>query len=319
VVGDNLNEHPQAVLIVAYRRHKNLAALLSICIEQGSPAIYVNLDGPATSIEIVETNQCRKVLLDFKRRYPTRIRERVWEQNLGAAHSVLAAVTWAFETEDFLIVLEDDCLPSKNFFKFIDQGKQFFVENRKCLFICGTQFAPTDVTHSKWALSSYPLIWGWATSKEKWKTLLDLLVQYEHSLRFSGEGSLSEKSFWHSGAKRSYQGFVDAWDLPLVHAMRKVGARALLPGENLVTNIGNDGVATHTKEDSQWLNLVTGELNMKETEPTIELELDYWLRKNFYRIRARHLVTNPITSILDLTGWNKRKRSPLMSRILDLY
>ena len=319
MVGDKMETQTESALIVAYRRHRNLADLLAICIEQGVVRIYVSLDGPATHNELVEVEQCREVLADFKKLHPTRIIDRVLEQNLGAAHSVLAAVTWAFETEDFLIVLEDDCIPSKNFFNYLSWGKQFFVENESCLFMCGTQFAPNEITRSKWALSSYPLIWGWATSKDKWRRLLNLLMEYESSPIFSGEGSLSEKSFWHAGARRSYQGFVDAWDLPLVHAMRKVGASALLPGENLVTNIGNDGFATHTKDDSKWLNQGSGNFNFVETDPKYEPKLDKWLRSNFYRIRTRHLITNPITLILDLFMWNERKKSPLMSRISDLY
>ena len=282
-------------------------------------AIYVCLDGPASINEKNETDECRGVLRKMQAQYPGRIRERISDVNLGAAHSVLAAVTWAFQTEDFLIVIEDDCIPIDDFFDFVQLGKKFLEKSGDCYIICGSQFAPASVTFSTWALSSYPLIWGWATSRDKWQSILGLLAEYENSTRFSGHGSLSERSFWHSGAMRSYKGFVDAWDLPLVNALRHVGGLALLPGENLVTNIGNDGFATHTLEGSKWLNLPTGKVNFSYSEPAKNLELDNWLRGNFYRIRPRHLVTNSVTALLDSIGFHKRKRQPLMSRIINTY
>ena len=317
-MGDcELKSSAGSALIVAYRRHQNLARLISLCVKRDMSPIYVSLDGPPSINEKNETDECRRVVREMQAQYPGRIRERISNANLGAAHSVLAAVTWAFQTEDFLIVIEDDCIPNDEFFDFVQLGKKFLEKSDDCYIICGTQFAPVSVTFSTWALSSYPLIWGWATSRDKWQSILGLLAKYENSNRFSGHGSLSERSFWHSGAMRSYKGFVDAWDLPLVNALRHVGGLALLPGENLVTNIGNDGFATHTVESSQWLNLSTGKVNFSESEPAKNPELDNWLKNNFYRIRPRHLVTNKLTALLDLIGFHKKKRPPLISRIFN--
>ncbi len=310
-----MNSRTIPALIIAYRRHQNLADLLHLCISHDISPIYVSLDGPSSKVDKVETDLCRDVVLNLRAKYPGRIIERISEKNLGAANSILTSVTWAFETEQFLIVLEDDCVPTKYFFDFIEKSRSSLAMTDDCLLICGTQFAPAEVTHSKWAFSSYPLIWGWATSKEKWLKCLYLLKKFEQSPKFIGEGSFSERSFWHAGARRSYQGFVDAWDLPLVNAMRKVGAQALLPGVNLVKNIGNDEYATHTRNASKWLNMEIGDFNKTDVEPTRSPELDSWLRKNFYKIRTRHLITNLITASLDKAGVNKRKRDPLLIRV----
>jgi hypothetical protein len=101
--------------------------------------------------------------------------------------------------------------------------------------------------------------------------------------------------------------------------MRHVGGLALLPGENLVSNIGNDGYATHTLTDSPWLNRATGQIHELVSEPAQSPELDNWLRKNFYRIRIRHLVTNVLTAMLDEIGFNRQKRSPLLERLFNSY
>jgi hypothetical protein len=307
----------RSVLLVGYRRHQNLASLLDFCIEKDLSPIYVSLDGPATANERIDTDKCREVLMDFDSRYPKRISVKISNSNLGAAQSVIEAVSWAFQNEEFLVVLEDDCIPTDEFFDFVNLGRPYLEQAKDCYLICGTQFAPTSITSSTWALSSYPLIWGWATTRSKWEIILRLLQKFEKSRKFSGHGSLPERSFWHAGAKRSYLGFVDAWDLPLVHAMRHVGGLALLPGENLVSNIGNDGYATHTLTDSPWLNRPTGKIHDLVSEPALCSELDKWLRKNFYRIRFRHLLTNALTAMLDEIGFNKRKRAPLLERLFD--
>lgn len=311
----DLNSGTHAVLIVGYRRFENLATLLNLSIERNVSQIYVALDGPRTRGESIETEKCKQVVADFKTKYPGRITERVSEKNQGAAYSVLMAVGWAFESEEFLTILEDDCIPSNEFFDFIEQGKFFLSSDQNCFLICGTQFAPAQVTHSQWSLSSYPLIWGWATSKPKWNQLLELLQAYEPKTRIKGRASLAERLFWGAGARRSYQGFVDAWDLPLVHAMRKVNGLALLPGENFITNIGNDGYATHTKSPSRWLNKEFGKLETGNTQPNRNWELDEWLRRNFYQIRFKHIFTTRLTWLLDLIGIHKRIRAPLLKRI----
>ncbi len=310
-----LTSHERAVLIIAYRRAENLNYLLDFCINQGVSRIYVGLDGPKNEDDQVETDKCRKVLSDFMENHPENISSRVLGRNVGAAEAVLTAVNWAFETETFLVVVEDDCIPNNQFFDFVYKGKEVIEQADDCLLVCGTQFAPFAVTNGEWALCSYPLIWGWATSKLKWVKILASMDDFDNSRRFQGLGSLAERSFWYSGARRSYQGYIDAWDLPMVYAIRKMNGLALVPGINLVSNVGDDSFATHTSRPSQWLNLATGVSALDFASPVKNLELDSWLRNNFYRIRSRHLVTNYITEILDFLGFFKRKRRPLLERI----
>ena len=67
-----------------------------------------------------------------------------------------------------------------------------------------------------------------------------------------------ERIYWLEGARRAYQGYVDVWDTALVALINSGPFFTLLPPTNLISNIGNDSVATHTGEDTLWTNATQG-------------------------------------------------------------
>lgn len=312
--GGSLGIKPQAVLIIGFRRSKNIAAILELAKLSNSSRIYLALDGPRNQDEKIETDLCRKVALQFQNANPGMLRIKDSSTNLGCAVSVLSACDWVFSLEDFAIVIEDDCIPSLGFFDYVEDARSYLISSPSTLLICGTRFTPTSLTDGKWWLSSYPLIWGWATSSIKWLELRDLILG--NGLIAFKESNLkrSELSFWKSGARRALSGFVDAWDIPMVYGMRLNGATAILPGTNLVKNLGDDQYATHTTNPTNWIGIDIEDYVRDENPPIYKLELNDWLRHNFYRIRGRHNISTKLTWIMDKVGVNSRAKSPLRDR-----
>ena len=120
---ESSTQSPQlAVLLVAYRRAANLSQIIETCAEAGIKNLYVTIDYPrGTSSESVNDHQSVKnvVLNCAKQFYPNLIvHSRVALSNQGSAVSVVSGCEWAFKEEENLIVIEDDCLPTKAFFDF---------------------------------------------------------------------------------------------------------------------------------------------------------------------------------------------------------
>ena len=305
---------PTSVLIVAYRRSENLKKILDICAEKKIETIYVNLDGPKGYDQRRDVDQCQNVINDFKKNFAGKLHVRLSSINKGSAVSVLESCDWIFQNEEFAIILEDDCLPDSSFFDFVEDSRPMLYTLNEVFSISGTQFAPPGVTKGVWALSRYPLFWGWATTKSKWNVARHQLASIEMNSGREFFLNYSEYRFWKSGAIRSLDGFVDAWDLPLLYSLAINQNLHIQPGENLVKNVGVDFAATHTTKPNQWIGRECGRYTRSNVKPTLNLNLDNWLFEHFYKIKTRHVLSTRLTTLFDLLGINKRVRSPLKDR-----
>ena len=166
------------------------------------------------------------------------------------------------------------------------------------------------------SLTSYPLIWGWATNKHNWYLMRQgILTPPKKFISFN-----PVENFWMIGTRRVHEGFVDTWDIPLVYFMRKNNFKCLLPPINLTTNIGFDDKAAHTKIQvfpmgMAYHNLPITSLTSIEIETDVTKE-NHFLEKNVYLIRKKHIL-------LSLYYWTTkyvehRRHSSLRSRISDI-
>lgn len=299
---------------MAYRRYSNVQNILDICSKNGISKIYVALDWGRDPEAFSDVQKCRKVVEDFSDNFEGHIYKKYAEQNLGCAISVLSACDWVFSHEDFATVIEDDCIPSDDFFQFMQDSQKVMKFEPRIGIACGTQFASIEKTNNSWFLASYPLIWGWGTSRRSWEKIRDGYFKENMPGRISSFRTYAEYCYWKSGARRAYSGFVDAWDIPLVFVLICSGLKALLPGVNLIKNVGNDAAATHTLTDSQWLNNETSSYNPSSKVPVENILVDTWLSESFYGISLRHIFSTKVTRLKDLVSPATRIREPLLDR-----
>jgi GR25 family glycosyltransferase involved in LPS biosynthesis len=304
-----------AILVVAYKRPQALDKLLSKIALAGSFRVYIALDAPNSSSDSDLNADCVSVISKFEQDYSGQVHRKFTSKNLGCAVSVIKACNWVFEYEEFVVILEDDCHPENGFFDFVRDSRTVIENDRRVLMVCGTQFAPTEITNNVWSYSKYPLIWGWATTKPAWLTIEKLLKSENLYKSRNTTWRTSDYFFWRAGARRSHEGFVDAWDTPLVFQMQNSNYMALLPGQNLVSNIGDDAAATHTDQPSPWLHFGISTYLPSCEKPLVNNQIDFWLRTNFYNISWRHIFTTRITALLDCLNIHKRKRTRLLERL----
>jgi hypothetical protein len=303
-----------AALIVAYKRSSNLKLIIQECLSSNIHKIYIAIDGPADKASLENITDCISVAHEFKKLHPHRIFTKFSEVNLGAAVSILSGCSWIFSREDFAVVIEDDCLPTKDFFSWVRQSEKILFKDPRVFIISGNQFAPVNLTGNIPSLSKYPLTWGWATSKYKWDIMASYIVENKMKKR-SLEMAYSEFCFWRSGSRRAMEGYIDAWDIPLAFILRQIGGNSLLPATNLVKNIGGDAHATHTLDFSKWLNFPTKVFYQYDGEPEENPDLDDWYRKVFFNISFRHIFSTKISWFLDNLGIRKKVRSDLLERL----
>lgn len=310
-------ENGIAVLVIGYRRKDNIKKILEICATNKVYRIYVALDGPKqdSGSGLIDNLEIQRVIDAFERIYAGEVKKFYHDSNLGCAASVLSACDWAFKTAENLIILEDDCIPTSDFFNFSKLSLIEMEKNSNIWISCGTQFAPKDLSNDSWVLSRYALTWGWCTNRKNWNEISSCIREnFKLRANYDNSVSLQESIYWNEGSRRAHQGWIDVWDTILVKQMVRNSKLAVLPTVPLVTNKGNDVFATNTIGYSPWLNLQTGFFPDNPGDLHLSKVHESWLRKEFYGISSRHLFTTQFTKLRDFLNRKNRVRNPLIQR-----
>jgi GR25 family glycosyltransferase involved in LPS biosynthesis len=306
-----------AVLIILYRRFKNLESIIKVALKAGIPRIYIALDVPPSQIQSEEYLFERNLSLEKLKSVCAAegVELHVWirRENLGCARSVLSACQWFFSREIFGVVLEDDCIPTLEFFEFVTRNRELLENDKRINFICGTQHANITTTSkdTSFILSSYPFLWGWATSNSKWNVMIEVFLNPNINF-YSSKKGIFETSYWRTGIRRAFQRRVDVWDTIIVGVMALNGMLAILPLKNLINNVGLDDFATnhHADENSRLWNIFLRSGPWQEVH-----NVDSTIRKNFFKINWFMPVRNSMRFILDsLSPSRKTTLSKVLAR-----
>ena len=294
---------PPALLVIAYLRPESLKTILETAHTAGIKRYFISIDFPreSTPENLKLSSQVLTVANEFQKTSGTIVNISRRSKNIGCTPSVLSSCDWAFTMSENLIVLEDDCIPNVDFFNYCKESFSNISVDPNIWLACGTQFAPAELINNSWLLSRYPLTWGWCTTSNKWAIIRDALNAPKDKLTRKNSVGLSffERRYWNAGAKRALSGIADAWDTPLVQQMLRNNALAILPKYSLVSNVGNDQVATHTHGNAQGIKAITGNFSAGNSLPVTNKKVENWLRDEFYKIKLRHLLTTRVTSVID--------------------
>jgi hypothetical protein len=238
------------------------------------------------------------------------------DQNIGLKQAVSSAITWFFEHVDSGIILEDDCVPHFTFFRYCAELLDRYQHDERIMGISGNDFQPEG--HgllASYYFSAFPHCWGWATWKRAW-THYDGSLQQWPTLRdtkwLNGWlGSGDEVEYWTSIFDRVYRNEIDSWAYPWTYSCWVQHGLTILPKDNLVSNIGFDERATHTKNpDSEAADMPVRPLEFPLEHPASivrHYQADRYTSKHHYRVakprpgigdRIRARIPDGIKSVL---------------------
>lgn len=172
------------------------------------------------------------------------------EENLGCGVGVFTAISWLFENEEMGVILEDDCVVTSSFFKFMEQMLRKYKDDQRIGMIAGSNLI-SGYTENKtsYFFSRYKSCWGWGSWKRAWANMdIDMNWRKDYCddvICNSGYYSKG-KSKWNYQLKCIDNNFVSAWDWQWFFTLSSQNQLCIYPAKNLVSNIGNDSNATHT-------------------------------------------------------------------------
>jgi len=227
---------------------------LLLKIPRESRRIYISIDGPRNAPEAQLVRETISVADKFRGAFGEELVEiNISEVNLGCEKGVRSGINWAFETEDRLIILEDDINPAASFFEFCDLALEHHELNHKVWQINGWTPLLGTGKENECYLSDYSHIWGWATWRSRWVKYVDdpkklkttFKVDYKNGHFLNHHKNF--RRYWLEQLSGIQNGSVDTWDIQWLFTMWANRGKAVSPFERLCGNVGFDSRATHTK------------------------------------------------------------------------
>jgi hypothetical protein len=201
------------------------------------------------------------------------VQQEFSDTNLGCRRRVATGIDWIFQQVEEAIILEDDCLPHPSFFRFCQELLERYRDDRRVGMISGDnfQFGATP-SNDSYYFSRYFHVWGWATWRDRWQGSYDQAmgkwpqVKEQPWLSELLEDP-AERREWLKNFDMVHSGRLDTWDYQWVFANWLKGRLCVLPSVNLVSNVGFDEEATHTKFAGALANLASREMEFPLKHP----------------------------------------------------
>lgn len=305
------------VLIIGYKRVEELSTLLRKTLESGVTRIYIAVDAIDSDMGSEVTRKIESQILQISSEFH-KSQLKIWirDNNLGSALSVLSAIEWAFQFEESLAILEDDLEISQELFDYFANQLQYLKMDPKVLMSSGSNVFRGKSKETSSGYAHYPVAWGWITTKEKWEVIRGGIFIEE--LIFEKPLRLNVRFFLETGRIRALSGLIDAWDVPLAAFMKAKGFKCLIPGTNLVSNIGFDRNATHTTSNV-WplgVELEKYDSSLSDYSYCFDEEMESLVlaikwRHLFSKLKLRLLTNSKSAHLQTSQMYNKFSRIPI--------
>lgn len=234
------------ILFLVFNRPDTTRKVFQRIREHKPNKLYIAADGPRLNREN-EHNLCsevRSITEDID--WDCEVHRLYRTKNLGCGPAVSSAIDWFFDKEEWGIILEDDCLPSLQFFDFCNTCLELYRDNNIIMHVSGNNY--TNINYSTGQLaffSNYPHIWGWATWRRAWSLYSYKIEDGIDSLMSNRDFNWEEKRYWKKIYRAVVNGKINTWDYQWLFTLWKYNGIAISPVVNMVENIGITGSSTH--------------------------------------------------------------------------
>lgn len=292
------------ILFIVFNRLDTTMEVLKAIARERPTRLYVAADGPrAARPEETARIEAVRAAVIAAIDWPCEVRTQFQEHNLGCRRGVVAAIDWFFANEPEGIILEDDVVPSPDFFRFCAEMLERFRDEPRVMMVSGTNPLGAGVDSDSYFFSSLGSIWGWASWRDAW-------ARYDIDMKDWDDTLAAKLHKRHGRATARYLGHifdfhrkngVDTWDTQWTCTIQAHDGLAVMADSNLIRNIGI--VGTHSSVEMRNHNLAYGALAWPLQPKTTEIMDD-----PDYRRRLTSEILGPAMVISTLSQLARKFR-----------
>jgi hypothetical protein len=278
------------VLLTIHSRPDTTLRVFEI-ISRIKPAyLFIAADGPRDHVESDKLNcaQAREIVdkIDWECELHTLFRQ----ENLGCRMAMSTSITWFFDNVDKGIILEDDCLPEVDFFYFCDEMLERYKKNEDVFVVAGNNFQKiSDLNKKSYYFSRYMHCWGWASWSRAWDKFDNSMSNWPKMKSTNKLDEVlddnSQVKYWTSIFDDTYCKKIDSWAYVWMYSCWYHNGMTIIPGVNLVKNIGFDDDATHTSGRQGNMASCSSGLEFPLLHPKtimLNVDADKWTERVLY-------------------------------------
>lgn len=241
------------IAIFAYNRPSHLRRVLISLENYKITNAYVFLDGPKNRKDKILQ---KEIIFQIKFNPYINLKLIRSNKNKGLAKSITQGINHLSKKFENIIILEDDCVPRKEFFLFINKVKssKYFKKNLNP--ICGYQFPQLHDTGNKLKtiVLDYFIPWGWCINTKIW--LEYTTYSKKKSIHFKDK--LINKISKICSKKENKT----IWSKKFIEFNLMMNKKIIFPNKSLIKNIGFDGSGINSSITDKF-NTIYSKINKK--------------------------------------------------------
>lgn len=260
-------ETPVAFFI--FNRPDLTARVFEAIAQQQPQRLLVVADGPRNE---AERELCERARAVIQVDWDCELEMNYADENLGCKKRVSSGLDWVFSRAEAAIILEDDCLPSPDFFGFCAEMLERYRDDERVMHINGTSFVPLTDANVDYGFSKYVHVWGWASWSRAWKHYDVTAARWPAEKRriLAACADAQERRYWDQSFGAVFRGQLDTWDYQWSLACLLESGLAVVPRVNLISNLGFRADATHTKTTSIMADKAAQSLSVRNHPASVE-------------------------------------------------
>lgn len=243
------------VALIFFNRPEPLKDVFDSIREARPSKLFLIQDGQRESNPNDEINvkKCKEIVDNID--WECEVHRNYSENNLGCGMRIYSGISWCFQYVDRLCIIEDDCKPSLDFFKFSEELLERYKNDQRIDMISGmNNLGNYNTTPYSYFFAQTGSIWGWATWKRVWDTvdyelsflededavrLIFNLIRPKRLAKDIIRNGKKKYDFLKSGGK------LTSWSYQRGLNMYLNSGLIIVPHKNLITNIGLTSESVH--------------------------------------------------------------------------
>jgi len=157
------------VLLIAFNRPETTQKVVDSLRSVKPAKLYAAVDAPRPEkgeSEVLKNNKVLEIIRNIDWKCDLEFIRS--SHNLGCKLNISQAISYVFEKEDRLIVIEDDIVAAPSFFFFAEEMLEKYNDNPQVGIITANNYTPIN-SATDYYFSKYVHIWGWALWKRTWE------------------------------------------------------------------------------------------------------------------------------------------------------